>query len=172
MKRKYMMMTLLISNPKQLGNNIDVYLAPLIEDLVRLRKDGVEVFDSHSKTKFTLRVMVFCMINDFSALSNLSGFRNKGEKACPICGENTHSLWLKNYRKTIYLGHRRFLLQRDHPYRKNKMAFDGTVEEGIAPMPLTGRQVHEVVKGIKNVTFGKKFQNSIPDGLWKKKSIF
>jgi len=29
MKRKYMM----ISSPKQLGNNIDVYLSPLIEDL-------------------------------------------------------------------------------------------------------------------------------------------
>jgi hypothetical protein len=36
------------------------------------------------------------------------------------------------------------------------MAFDGTIEEGTAPMPLTGSQVHKVVKGIKNVTFGKK----------------
>jgi hypothetical protein len=27
------------------------------------------------------------------------------------------------------------------------------------------------VKGIKNVTFEKKILNSIPDGLWKKKSI-
>jgi Transposase family tnp2 len=109
-EKKNMMMALLIFGPKQLGNNIDVYLAPLIEDLVRLWKDGVEVFDSHSKTKFTLRVMIFCTINDFPILSNLSGFRNKGEKACPVCEENTHSLWLKNYRKTFYLGHRRFLL--------------------------------------------------------------
>ncbi|CAM8987380.1 unnamed protein product [Rhodiola kirilowii] len=33
MKRKYMMLSLLISGPRQPGNDIDVYLAPLIEDL-------------------------------------------------------------------------------------------------------------------------------------------
>ena len=33
MKRKFMMLTLLISGPKQLGNDIDVYLAPLVDDL-------------------------------------------------------------------------------------------------------------------------------------------
>ena len=33
MKRKYIMMTLLISGSKQPGNDIDVYLAPLIDDL-------------------------------------------------------------------------------------------------------------------------------------------
>ena len=33
MKRKYMMLTLLISGPKQPGNDIDVYLQPLIDDL-------------------------------------------------------------------------------------------------------------------------------------------
>ncbi|XP_074336175.1 uncharacterized protein LOC141673340 [Apium graveolens] len=33
MKRKYIMLTLLIPGPKEVGNNIDVYLQPLIEDL-------------------------------------------------------------------------------------------------------------------------------------------
>jgi len=33
MKRKYMMLSMMISSPKQLGNDIDVYLNPLIEDL-------------------------------------------------------------------------------------------------------------------------------------------
>ena len=36
MKRKFMMLTLLISGPKQPGNDIDVYLAPLIDDLKEL----------------------------------------------------------------------------------------------------------------------------------------
>ncbi|CAL8119913.1 unnamed protein product [Prunus armeniaca] len=36
MKRKFMMLTLLISGPKQLGNDIDVYLEPLIDDLKSL----------------------------------------------------------------------------------------------------------------------------------------
>ncbi|KAL8504378.1 hypothetical protein ACS0TY_022923 [Phlomoides rotata] len=33
MKRKFMMLTLLIAGPKQPGNDIDVYLAHLIDDL-------------------------------------------------------------------------------------------------------------------------------------------
>ena len=36
MKRKFMMLSLLISGLKLLGNDIDVYLAPLIEDLKTL----------------------------------------------------------------------------------------------------------------------------------------
>jgi len=33
MKRKYMMLSMMISGPRQPGNDIDVYLSPLIEDL-------------------------------------------------------------------------------------------------------------------------------------------
>ncbi|XP_021750185.1 uncharacterized protein LOC110715784 isoform X2 [Chenopodium quinoa] len=43
MKRKYMMLSLLISGPKQLGNDIDVYLAPLIDDLKMLWEKGYTV---------------------------------------------------------------------------------------------------------------------------------
>jgi len=34
MKRKYMVMSMMISGPKQPRNDIDVYLSPLIEDLM------------------------------------------------------------------------------------------------------------------------------------------
>ena len=37
MKHKFIMLSLLILGPKQLGNNIDVYLASLIEDLKLMR---------------------------------------------------------------------------------------------------------------------------------------
>ncbi|KAL8118864.1 hypothetical protein AgCh_016379 [Apium graveolens] len=40
MKRKYIMLTLLIPGPKEAGNNIDVYLQPLIEDLKLLWDQG------------------------------------------------------------------------------------------------------------------------------------
>ena len=35
MKRKYMMLSMMISGPRQPGNDIDVYLNPLIEDLTK-----------------------------------------------------------------------------------------------------------------------------------------
>ncbi|XP_074283650.1 uncharacterized protein LOC141608187 [Silene latifolia] len=41
-KSKYILLTLLISGPKQSGNDIDVYLAPLIEDLKLLWNVGVK----------------------------------------------------------------------------------------------------------------------------------
>lgn len=80
MKRKYIMMSLLIQGPRQPGNDIDVYLAPLIEDLQKLWKDGVSMWDAYSKEVFTLRAMVFCTVNDFPAYKNLSGYSTKGQK--------------------------------------------------------------------------------------------
>ncbi|KAL8157781.1 hypothetical protein AgCh_002474 [Apium graveolens] len=43
MKRKYIMLTLLIPGPKEAGNNIDVYLQPLIEDLKLLWDQGYTI---------------------------------------------------------------------------------------------------------------------------------
>jgi hypothetical protein len=43
MKRKFIMMCLLISGPVQVGNDIDVYLQPLINDLLVLwEKEGIK----------------------------------------------------------------------------------------------------------------------------------
>lgn len=44
-----MMLSMLISGPKQPGNDIDVYLTPLIEDLKFLWENGVEVYDGYRK---------------------------------------------------------------------------------------------------------------------------
>ena len=100
-------MSLLIQGPKQPGNDIDVYLAPLLEGLVTLWNEGVQVWDAYKRENFTLCAMLFCTINDFSALGNLSGFSTKGAKACPHCLDGTESVWLNNSRKTVYIRHRR-----------------------------------------------------------------
>ncbi|KAF0929872.1 hypothetical protein E2562_026086 [Oryza meyeriana var. granulata] len=42
-KRKYMMIPLIIQGPRQSGNNIDVYLKSLVEDLVELWTNGIQV---------------------------------------------------------------------------------------------------------------------------------
>jgi Transposase family tnp2 len=94
-------MALLISGPKQPENDIDVYLAPLLEDLNKLWRDGVRVFDLYLKKHFTLRAIIFYTINDFPAYGNLSGYKNKGFKECSICKENTHSIRLTNCKKNI-----------------------------------------------------------------------
>ncbi|WVZ52938.1 hypothetical protein U9M48_003937 [Paspalum notatum var. saurae] len=46
-KRKYMMMSMLILGPRQPGNDIDVYLRPLVDDLKKLWSEGIEVYDGY-----------------------------------------------------------------------------------------------------------------------------
>ncbi|XP_031127651.1 uncharacterized protein LOC116029751 [Ipomoea triloba] len=185
MKRKYILLCLMIYGPKQPGNDIDVFLAPLIEDLKSLWDEGALVFDAYRKESFKLHAMLFCTINDFPAYGNLSGYSVKGHKACPICEENTCYHQLVHGRKTVYMGHRRFL-DKFHPYRRLKKSFNGVQDYTDAPQPLTGIQVYERVDCI-NVTFGKtqklKSQRGkrsesnvdVPSNEkspWKKKSIF
>ena len=67
MKRKYMMLSMLISGPKQLGDDIGTYLAPLIEDLKLLWENGVECYDAYQEEVFNLRSVLLWTINDFSA---------------------------------------------------------------------------------------------------------
>jgi len=83
------MMCMMIAGPRQLGNNIDVYLAPLIEDLRKLWVEGVNVYDGNAQETFRLCAMIFCTINDFPTYENLSGYSVKGHQACPICEKDT-----------------------------------------------------------------------------------
>jgi hypothetical protein len=55
MKRKFIMMSLLISGLVQVGHNIDVYLQPLIDDLLVLwEKEDVRMWDKFQQQHFNL----------------------------------------------------------------------------------------------------------------------
>ena len=45
--QKYIILCMMIAGPRQPGNDIDVYLTPLIEDLKILWEDGVDVWDAN-----------------------------------------------------------------------------------------------------------------------------
>ena len=118
MKRKLIMMPVLIPGPKQPGNDIEVYLKPLIENLLLLwKEEGVRMWDAHAEDHFNLRALLFVTTNDWPALSNLFGQSNKGYRACTHCLEETDSTYLKHCRKIVYMGHRRFLPIK-HPLRR------------------------------------------------------
>ncbi|XP_017239302.2 uncharacterized protein LOC108212082 [Daucus carota subsp. sativus] len=172
MKRKFMMLTLLVSGPHEPGNNIDVYLQPMIDDLKKLWEEGEpNVFDGYSKSYFTLRAILLWTINDFPAYGNLSGCVNKGYMACPICCDDTIAKYLTHSRKMCYQGHRRYL-PRHHPYRRQKTSFNGEQEHGQAREPLSGEEVLAQQQEVK-FTFGKEVKNSQRvECVWKKKSIF
>ncbi|XP_021746079.1 uncharacterized protein LOC110711949 [Chenopodium quinoa] len=169
-KRKYVMLSLLITGPRQPGHDIDVYLEPLVDDLRKMWDEGVSVYDAHKNEMFLMRAALMWTINDFLAYGNLSGYKNKGYKACPICIDDTPNVYLEHYGKDVYVRTRR-LLRRDHPYHRQKKAFNGKVEEGVAPRPLSGHEVYGQVKGIPTV-FGKTSKPLDPHALFKKESIF
>jgi len=50
-----MMLSMMISDPRQSRNDIDVYLSPLVEDLRKLWEEGVVVFDAFRKKTFKMR---------------------------------------------------------------------------------------------------------------------
>jgi hypothetical protein len=68
-----MMLTILVSERKQPGDRIDVYLRPLVDDLKILWKPGVkEVWDEYKLEEFTMHAMLFTTINENLAHHNLS----------------------------------------------------------------------------------------------------
>ena len=72
------MMSLLIQGPKQPGNNLDVYLRPLVEEFLQLwQEECVRVWDEYKQEEFDLRALLFVTINDWPALGNLSGQTTK-----------------------------------------------------------------------------------------------
>ena len=172
------MMPILIQGPRQPGNDIDVYLKPLVEELLVLwNKPGVRVWDEYKQEHFDLRAMLFVTINDWPALSNLSGQTNKGYNACTHCFDDLDSIYLKRCRKVVYLGHRRFL-PLNHQVRKKGKHFKGKPDHRKKPHNRTGEDVLAMVKDVK-VVFGKgQGSESVPKDakghapMWKKKSIF
>jgi hypothetical protein len=172
------MMPLLIQGPKQPGNDIDVYLSPLVDELLLLwNSTGVQVSDEYKLEHFNLRALLFVTINDWPTLSNLSGQSNKGYNARTHCFDDIKGVFLKKCRKVMHMGHRQFL-SANHALRKKGKHFKGKADHQKKPDNCSGEDVLNMVKDVK-VVFGKgpSSQPALNDAtghapMWKKKSIF
>jgi hypothetical protein len=71
MKQPNFILSLLIPGPKGPGNNIDVYMQPLMEELNELWEIGIKTFDACKKETFQMRAAIMWTINDFPAYANL-----------------------------------------------------------------------------------------------------
>ena len=166
MKEPSMFMSMLIPGPKTPGNNIDVYLQPLIDDLW----DGVNAYDAHKKETFLLRGALLWTINDFPAYGMLSGWKVKGYNACPTCMNDTSSHYLTHSRKMCYMGHRRFL-PISNQWRKDTKIFDGRIDNKEPIIPKSGDDVLHDVDCFINGNRRKRKYLRERNG-WKKKSVF
>jgi hypothetical protein len=179
-KRKYILLTILISGPTQPGVDMDVFLEPLMEDMKILWETGVQMLDEYRKDSFTLRAIMFVTINDYP-LFTISG-QFKGKIGCTLCIDGTAYVSLTASKKIVFMRHIRFLLE-GHRYRMRKMDkyFDNNGELHSAP-PSGNKRGHRVFEIVRNINFvfekktkdGKtrKDAKPAPGTIFKKKSIF
>jgi len=174
---------MIIPGKQMAGNDIDVYLQPLIQELKELWFDGVQTFDYSKKEMFTLRAALLWTISDFPGFGNLSGWNTHTGLACPTCNFDTDSCWLYKG-KYSFMGHRRFL-PKEHRFRLSRYFFNGRNELRDEPTSLSGSDIFKQVEGI-SVTFGKPIEHTdtgkrscgknvaevVGAEQWRKRSIF
>ncbi|GLU11297.1 hypothetical protein SLE2022_280530 [Rubroshorea leprosula] len=178
MRPEFTFLTLVISGPKSLGKNIDVFLRPLIDDLKRLWLSGVETFDSFRKQNFTMRAMLMWTITDFPGYGMVPGWSTHGRLSCPYCMEMTRAFYLQNGRKISFFDCHRQFLPASHQYRMDTTHFlKGRFEFGPPPPRLDGHSVRLRVATLLDVLFGNPSVNQTIFGFgethnWVKRSIF
>ncbi|KAL0435018.1 UNVERIFIED_CONTAM: hypothetical protein Sradi_0209700 [Sesamum radiatum] len=175
MKSEYIFLSLIIPGPANPKRLIDVYLQPLIEELVQLWQVGAQTYDASRKEFFMMRAALMWTVNDFPAYGMLSSWSTAGIMGCPICMDNTQAFHLQHSRKACYFDCHRQLLKAEHPYRRNKKAFTkGRVEKNEAPPRANGEEVWHSVRYFKSAI---EEPLSYPPGYgtehnWTKRSIF
>lgn len=89
-KNFFIMMILLIYERNSITTtNIDIMLAPLIQELLECWNLGIVCFDANREEVFASRTMINWCLHDYHAFTTLAGVSNKGHLCCPICGSNT-----------------------------------------------------------------------------------
>ncbi|XP_050387516.1 uncharacterized protein LOC126803829 [Argentina anserina] len=174
MKKEYNMLTLLIPGPQSPGKCLDVFLQPLIDELLMLWENGARTFDRNSGTSFMMRAALMWTISDFPGYGMLSSQATKGYYACPVCLSEVHSEWYAG--KVCYLGHRRWL-PADHEWRYDAAAFDGFQEFRMKPQEWSG---DEILDKLNSFDFGQLSCDPrvpVPERpndflCWSHKSIF
>ena len=74
MKRKYIHMSILIQGPIQPGNDINLYLQLLKEELDTLwETKGVSTWDASAREFFPMIAALICMVHDFLGYGYVSG---------------------------------------------------------------------------------------------------
>jgi len=149
------MMALLIPGPHSPGKAFDVFLQPLVEDLLELWS-GVDTLDAITGKDFKLPAAVLWCIHDYPALSTLSGRTTSGYFACLHCDKNPLSYAIRS--KLCYIGHYRFL-PRGHRLCKDS-EFASLHDSSAKPGTFTTKELLEELEKVRDVRVGQKRKRS------------
>ena len=146
-KKFFIMLALLIPGKQSVTSEFfDVYLEPLVEELVQLWK-GVNAYDvlkDLGSRSFRLRAVLLWTIQDFTGYGTVASVAHQGYVACPVCGQHFKGEHSVELGKQTYTDTRRWL-PHDDPWRSPSMKdhFNGCEEERGKPNVVTAEeQVH------------------------------
>ncbi|XP_071687645.1 uncharacterized protein [Rutidosis leptorrhynchoides] len=180
-KDSYVQLSLVIPGRKSPGQNLDVFLQPLIDELKELWDDGIEVYDAYRKQNFTMRAILLWTVSDFPAYAMLSGWSTHGRLACPYCMGDTNAFRLNEGGKLCWFDCHRILLPERHPFRRDKKGFKKGISQLSTTIPpeLTGDEILSQVSNFPTVYEGEPYSAKNPKDSkfgkthnWVKKSIF
>ena len=77
MKEPYFILSLLIPGPHQSGNEIDIYLKLLVDELKELWEESVETYDTYNKEHFQMHATLLWTIHDYPGFGNVSRWRQR-----------------------------------------------------------------------------------------------
>ena len=89
MQRKYIHMSMLIKGPKQPGNDINLYLGLLKEELDMLWKTPGNTWDAVEKEYFPMRDALLTTVHDYLGYEYLAGQVAHGFSGCVRCMNDT-----------------------------------------------------------------------------------
>ncbi|KAL0448713.1 UNVERIFIED_CONTAM: hypothetical protein Slati_1427700 [Sesamum latifolium] len=141
---------------------IDVFLEPLIEELLQLWHVCVRTYDHATNNAFILRTALMRTVNDLPAYGMASGWSIVGVMGCQVCMDDTRAFHLQYSRKAFYFDCHKQFLPEHHPYRRNNKAFTiNRVENKVARPRLTGDQILDWVADISPAV---EMSLSLPSG--------
>jgi len=98
-KMQFKSIALLIPVPKNLKENLDIYMQPLIEELVQLWNEGIITYDVLLRQNFLMKVVILWTVSDCPTYDILSGWMTAGRLACSYCMEHIKAFRLAHGKK-------------------------------------------------------------------------
>ncbi|KAL0423401.1 UNVERIFIED_CONTAM: hypothetical protein Sradi_0874900 [Sesamum radiatum] len=147
MSFEYMFLMMVIPGLSNLKRLIDVYLEPLIEELLQLWHVGVRTYDHATNRASMIRAALMWTMNDLPVYGIASGWSTAGIMGCPVCMDDTRAFHLQHGRKACYFDCHRHFLPGHHPYRRNKKAFTkNRVKNKVARPRLIGDHILDLLQ--------------------------
>jgi len=136
--------------PGHLGNNMGVFMEPLIDELIDAWENGVLTYDRATKRNFKMHVWYQYSLHDFLAYGIFCGWCVHRKFPCPVCKEAVRFNWLKKGGKfSSFDQHHRFLPS-NHPFRRDIKNFTkGVRVTDPAPQMMTGAEVRAQIEALK-----------------------